>query len=189
VNDLRDVSFGKQVRQQRQSLGLTQAEMARRVACATITLRKIEAEALHPSVQIAERLAAALKLPPEEHAAFVRAARSDSFRSLTERVTPPSVDEIGQEDLRGRSARGYQLGERIGSGSFGVVYRAVQPGVERDVAVKILPQYANQPAFIRRFEAEAQLVARLEHPYIVPLYDYWREPNFGYLVMRWLRGG
>src|SRR5690606_15556690 len=36
---------------------------------------------------------------------------------------------------------------------------------------------------------EAQLVARLEHPYIVPLYDYWREPGGAYLVMRWLRGG
>ena len=51
------------------------------------------------------------------------------------------------------------------------------------------PQYANQPDFIRRFEAEAQLVARLEHPHIVPLYDYWREPGVAYLVMRLLRGG
>ena len=51
------------------------------------------------------------------------------------------------------------------------------------------PQYANHPDFIRRFEAEAQLVARLEHPHIVPLYDYWREPGVAYLVMRLLRGG
>ncbi|MBP1702568.1 MAG: putative Calcium/calmodulin-dependent protein kinase [Chloroflexi bacterium] len=193
MDDLWDLSFGKRVRQQRQSLGLTQAEMARRVACATITLRKIEAESLRPSVQIAERLAVALKLPAEKHAAFIHAARTASFESPPERETPspaPSAEEIGQENLTGRFARGYQLGERIGSGSFAAVYRAVQPGVERDVAVKIiLPQYANQPDFIRRFEAEAQLVARLEHPYIVPLYDYWREPNFGYLVMRLLRGG
>jgi serine/threonine protein kinase len=62
--------------------------------------------------------------------------------------------------------------------------------LEREVAVKIvLPQYANHPDFIRRFEAEAQLVARLEHPYIVPLYDYWREPGVAYLVMRLMRGG
>jgi serine/threonine protein kinase len=66
----------------------------------------------------------------------------------------------------------------------------VQPIVERQVALKIiLPKYANHPDFIRRFEAEAQLVARLEHPYIVPLYDYWREPSAAYLVMRLLRGG
>ena len=99
-------------------------------------------------------------------------------------------EEIGLEDLSGRAIRGYQLGEKIGAGSFGAVYRAVQPLVEREVAIKIiLPQYANHPDFIRRFEAEAQLVARLEHPHIVPLYDYWREPGVAYLVMRLLRGG
>ncbi len=53
----------------------------------------------------------------------------------------------------------------------------------------ILPHFANQPQFIRRFEAEAHLVAQLEHPHIVPLYDYWREPDGAYLVMRWLRCG
>ena len=73
---------------------------------------------------------------------------------------------------------------------MGVIYRAVQPVVEREVAVKIiLPRYANQPEFIRCFEAEAQIVAQLEHPHIVPLYDYWREPNVALLVMRLLRGG
>jgi len=86
--------------------------------------------------------------------------------------------------------KGYELREKIGEGGYGVVYRAYQPLVGRDVAVKIiLPQYANHPDFIRRFEWEAQLVARLEHPYIVPLYDYWRDPDGAFLVMRWLRGG
>jgi len=86
--------------------------------------------------------------------------------------------------------RGYELRHRLGAGGFGVVYRAFQPAVDREVAVKvILPEYANRPEFIRRFELEAQLVARLEHPHIVPLYDYWREPDGAYLVMRYLRGG
>ena len=86
--------------------------------------------------------------------------------------------------------RGYKLLEQIGVGGFGAVYRAVQPEVGREVAVKvILPPHANEPEFIRRFEAEAQTVARLEHPNIVPLYDYWREPDGAYLVMRWVRGG
>ena len=86
--------------------------------------------------------------------------------------------------------KGYELREQIGEGGYGIVYRAYQPLIGRDVAVKIiLPQYANHPDFIRRFEWEAQLVARLEHPYIVPLYDYWRDPDGAFLVMRWLRGG
>src|SRR5437762_3202968 len=86
--------------------------------------------------------------------------------------------------------KGYELREQIGEGGYGVVYRAYQPLVGRDVAVKIIvPQYANNPDFIRRFESEAQLVARLEHPYIVPLYDYWRESDGAYLVMRYIRGG
>src|SRR6266508_1168744 len=86
--------------------------------------------------------------------------------------------------------RGYELRQQIGAGSYGAVYRADQPLVGGDVAIKImLPQYANYPDFIRRFEYEAPVVARLEHPYIVPLYDYWRAPDGAYLVMRWLRGG
>jgi len=93
-------------------------------------------------------------------------------------------------DLSGQIIKGYELQDRIGEGGFGAVYRAVQTAVGREVAIKvILPQYANQPDFIRRFEAEARLVARLEHPYIVSLYDYWRDPSGAYLVLRWLRGG
>lgn len=86
--------------------------------------------------------------------------------------------------------RSYQLVERIGKGGFGEVYRAYQPTVGREVAIKvIMPQHANQPDFIRNFEAEAKMIARLEHPFIVPLFDYWREPSGAYLVMRYLRGG
>jgi WD40 repeat protein/serine/threonine protein kinase len=104
--------------------------------------------------------------------------------ALAERIR---LDTKGQQ---GQLIKGYELRELIGAGSFGEVYRAYQPQVRREVAVKvILPQYANHPDFVRRFEAEAQLVAQLEHPHIVPLYDYWREPGGAYLVMRWLRGG
>ncbi len=93
-------------------------------------------------------------------------------------------------DVTGRPLRGLELLERIGEGSFGVVHRAIQSHVGREVAVKVIrPALANDPDFIRRFEAEAQLVARVEHPHVVPLYDFWREPDGAFLVMRHLRGG
>lgn len=182
-------TFGQIVRERRAALGLTQAELARRAGCAPITIRKIEGDALRPSVQLAELLALALNIPEAEQLGFVRLARQEKPLSLIPRPTP-SPGEIGLDDLSGRAVKGFQLAELIGSGGFGVVYRAVQPSVQRDVAVKIiLPRFANHPTFIRRFEAEAHLVARLEHPHIVPLYDYWREPNAAYLIMRLLRGG
>jgi WD40 repeat protein len=94
------------------------------------------------------------------------------------------------DDLISQTVKGYELRERIGAGGLGVVYRAHQKQINREVAIKIIqPMYANHPDFIRRFEAEAQLIARLEHIHIIPLYDYWREPDRAYLVMRWLRGG
>jgi WD40 repeat protein len=93
-------------------------------------------------------------------------------------------------DTETRRVKGYELGERLGAGGFGVVYRATQLSIGREVAIKaILPVHANTREFIQRFENEAQLVARLEHPHIVPLFDYWREPDEAYLVMRYLRAG
>ena len=111
---------------------------------------------------------------------------SPELRKLQERILAQSPDL----DLGGEPLRGYRLLERVGMGGYGTVWRAIQPEVGRDVAVKAVhPHLANDPEFIRRFEAEAQLVARIEHPHVVPLYDYWREPGGAYLVMRFLRGG
>ena len=93
-------------------------------------------------------------------------------------------------NLTGQVIKSYEVQQRIGAGGFGAVFLAIQPSVGREVAIKvILPEKASEPDFIQRFEIEAQLVARLEHPHIVPLYDYWRDPNGAYLVMRYLPGG
>ena len=102
-----------------------------------------------------------------------------------DRLPPPVAPEAF-----GRSVRGYELREQVGVGDFGIVYRAYQPSVGREVAVKVIrPDLVNQPSFVRDFESEARLVAQLEHPHLVPLYDYWRDPEGAYLIMRWLRGG
>ncbi|HTE65690.1 MAG TPA: BTAD domain-containing putative transcriptional regulator, partial [Candidatus Binatia bacterium] len=111
---------------------------------------------------------------------------SPELRRLQERILrqDPSLNVVGEP------LRGYRLLDQLGEGSFGSVHRAYEPQVGREVAIKtIRSRFANDPEFIRRFEAEAQLVARVEHPHVVPLYDFWREPDGTYLVMRYLRGG
>lgn len=169
-------SFGAWMRQQRRARDLTQDVLAERVHCSADMIHRIETGRARPSRQLAELLVTSLDVPIAERAAFVRWARG------TPAPTPPAAP--------GTELKGYVLEEPIGSGAFGTVYRAIQPGIRREVAVKIIrAEYANQADFIRRFEAEAQFVARLEHPHIVPLYDYWRDPSGAYLVMRWVRGG
>jgi WD40 repeat protein/serine/threonine protein kinase/two-component SAPR family response regulator len=98
---------------------------------------------------------------------------------------------IGAADIGpGRSVRGYELRHEAGSGSVGVVYKAFQPAVGREVAVKVIdPLLAQESDFVRRFAEEARIVASLEHPHIVPLHDFWREPGGAFLVMRWMDGG
>jgi WD40 repeat protein/serine/threonine protein kinase len=111
---------------------------------------------------------------------------SPELRRLQERILrqDPSLN------IAGEPLRGYRLLDQVGAGSFGSVHRAYEPQVGREVAIKtIRSRFANDPEFIRRFEAEAQLVARVEHPHVVPLYDFWRDPEGAYLVMRYLRGG
>ena len=111
---------------------------------------------------------------------------SRDLRALHERI----LHEDPELEPPGEPLRGYRILEQVGEGAFGVVYRALQPQIGREVAIKAMPpELANHPDFVRRFEHEAQIVARLEHPHIVPLYDYWREPDAAYLVMRFLRGG
>jgi DNA-binding SARP family transcriptional activator/ABC-type glycerol-3-phosphate transport system substrate-binding protein len=105
-------------------------------------------------------------------------------------LTNGHATAAGGRPRSGLTVRGYELREELGRGAFGTVFRAYQPIVGREVAIKVIAaELADDPAFIRRFEAEAQLVAGLEHPHIIPLYDYWREPGAAYLVMRLVGGG
>jgi serine/threonine protein kinase len=104
--------------------------------------------------------------------------------------TGPSDVSPDKKSLTGSTIRGYQIWEKIGQGGAGTVYKAYQPAIGREVAIKVLQQkYEDNVEFLSRFQTEAELVARLEHPHIIPLYDYWHDKHGVYIVMRWLRGG
>jgi eukaryotic-like serine/threonine-protein kinase len=84
----------------------------------------------------------------------------------------------------------YQIEQLLGRGSAAVVYKALQPSVGRYVALKVLlPHGTFGPEFRARFEREAQIVAGLDHPNILPLYDFGRHGEVSYMVMPLVSGG
>jgi serine/threonine-protein kinase len=94
------------------------------------------------------------------------------------------------EDLTGKQLGPYQLVAQLGEGGMAVVYKAYQPSTERYVALKILPRhFAAESDFIRRFKLEAKIIAGLEHPNILPVYDYGEADGYTYIVMRFVEGG
>jgi DNA-binding SARP family transcriptional activator/WD40 repeat protein len=88
------------------------------------------------------------------------------------------------------AVRGFELRETSGGGRFGTTYRAYQASVGREVAVKVLDgEFARQTAFVQSFELRARRLAELDHPHVLPLLDWWREPEAAYVVTPWMRGG
>jgi eukaryotic-like serine/threonine-protein kinase len=83
----------------------------------------------------------------------------------------------------------YVLQEEIASGGMGVVYRALDPKLDRQVAVKVLPEaLAEDPVRVGRFEREAKAVAALSHPNVMGIFDFGREDRTFYAVMELLEG-
>jgi len=84
----------------------------------------------------------------------------------------------------------YQIQSEIGRGGMAAVYLAHDPNFRRNVAVKLVSSnFQENNVFRERFEREAQLIARIEHPAIVPVYDYGEQDHQPYLVMRYMPGG
>ena len=84
----------------------------------------------------------------------------------------------------------YEIFGQLGRGGMAVVYRGHDAGFARDVAVKVLPRELLYEADFRaRFEREARMIAALEHPAIVPVYDHGEEDGQPYIVMRLMSGG
>jgi len=89
----------------------------------------------------------------------------------------------------GRVVGSYEIVERIGEGGMGTVYRALDPMLEREVAVKaIRPELARDPQVAERFRAEAKLLARVNHPAIATIYSFFREGEELFLAMEFVRG-
>ena len=95
------------------------------------------------------------------------------------------------DDLIGKSLGQFEIIEEIGRGGMASVYRARQTSINRIVAIKVLPRSrcCTTPAFYERFTREVDLVAHLEHPHILPIYDYGEVDGTPYIAMRYLAGG
>ena len=94
------------------------------------------------------------------------------------------------KDLTGTRLGSYEIVERLGGGGMAVVYRAVQQPLGREVALKALsPELLQDEGFVKRFEAEAKTLARLDHPNILTIYDFELTDGVAYLTMPLVRGG
>jgi CHASE2 domain-containing sensor protein len=84
---------------------------------------------------------------------------------------------------------GYQMREVVGRGSMGVVYKATQLALGRQVALKVIsPDYAADETFRRRFERESRLAASVEHPNVIPVYEAGEDDGLLYIAMRCVDG-
>jgi hypothetical protein len=110
------------------------------------------------------------------------ATPSAPLPAATETVPPPGV-------IRVRYFGDYELLEELGRGGMGIVYKALQRSLNRLVALKMIlsAQFAS-PAEVERFRREAQAVAQLDHPGIVPLYELGEHEGQRYFSMKWIEG-
>ncbi len=89
----------------------------------------------------------------------------------------------------GKRVQKYRIERELGSGAMGAVYEAVDTLTERPVAMKVLrAELARQPELIERFRSEAVTLARLNHPNIAILYDFFLEGEDYYMAMEFVRG-
>ena len=94
------------------------------------------------------------------------------------------------KDLTGTRLGQYEIVERLGGGGMAVVYRAVQQPLGREVALKALsPELFQDEGFVKRFETEAKTLAKLDHPNILPIYDFEVTEGVAFLTMPLIRGG
>ncbi|HEX6781880.1 MAG TPA: serine/threonine-protein kinase [Solirubrobacterales bacterium] len=89
----------------------------------------------------------------------------------------------------GEEFAGYRIEGRLGRGGMGILYLAVEPGLERRVALKLIaPEAASDEVFARRFAEESRIAASIEHPNVVPIYAAGEEGGVPWIAMRYVAG-
>jgi tetratricopeptide (TPR) repeat protein len=89
----------------------------------------------------------------------------------------------------GENVGPYRVIGQLGQGGMATVFKAYHPALDRYVAMKVLhPAFKEDPHFLARFQREARVVAKLEHPHIVPIYDFSQHEGHPYLVMKYIEG-
>jgi serine/threonine protein kinase len=100
------------------------------------------------------------------------------------------MTERKPDDLIGKTVGSFTILEEVGRGGMATVYSAMQHSMNRKVALKVLPRhFMHDPDFLERFEREVEVISRLEHPHILPIYDYGETDGVPYIAMRFLGGG
>src|SRR5215207_4507679 len=121
------------------------------------------------------------------------AAATDKRAGGAAVLTPGASDaDLGRsmDTLVGQTIDRYRVEAEIGRGGMAVVYKALQAHLNRYVALKALPAYLVHDAQFRsRFQREAETVAALSHPNILPIFDYGQHGDVPYIVMPFVVGG
>src|SRR5262245_44588886 len=164
--------------------------------------------------QVDQLFQAALERAPEERAAFISAAciGDDSLRLEVEellrydgaadgfiegnalafearRLKPEELSITGPQLIRGQNIGAYKILALLAAGGMGVVYRAHDERLRRDVAIKVLPaSFANDSDRLRRFEQEAHATSALNHPNILTIYDTGTHEGAPFIVAELLEG-
>ena len=93
-------------------------------------------------------------------------------------------------DLSGTTLGQYQIIKPIGQGGMAKIYLAYQPSVKREVALKVLPYILQENvSFVNQLSQEVDVIAHLQHPQIIPVYDFGKQDDQIYIVMAYIRGG
>lgn len=105
-------------------------------------------------------------------------------------MSPEPSSSTPKDDLIGKELGQYTIERQLGRGGMASVYLADQVSIGRQVAVKVMPRhFLHDPSFLERFQREVKVIANLQHPRVLPVYDYGQIDERPYIVMAYMPGG